>query len=105
MKVNGINQATSLITALNSVTALRIYEHPKNKRRYALVWLYNILFMCMFGASMLTFEMYQWLVIPRSLKRVMFTFLTFVYVLDFVCTLGLGWYHSKVSNGDRKSVV
>lgn len=96
MKMKSFEDATAVIRVLNSVVGVRNYEVPRNRGKYLLVWLYNVSFLLVCFASMVSTLTHSINNMKYSLTRTVNTFFTFVVTVVYIGVVGFGWYHSKV---------
>lgn len=99
MGITSFEEATAVITALNSIAGLRNLDRSLNKTRFLFVWFYNILILCLFNVVTLFTELYHFHRRPHNLERVVYMITQIVYSFSITCTIIQSWYHSKVSLG------
>ncbi|XP_076173353.1 uncharacterized protein LOC143149669 [Ptiloglossa arizonensis] len=98
MKINSFEDVIAVMSALNSIAALRNLEYPTNRWRFLFSWFYDVLVICVFSTCVIFFEVYHLKQLTYTLERLMYIFLTILYTLGFLCMVTLGLYYSKVSN-------
>ncbi|XP_053973146.1 uncharacterized protein LOC128873544 [Hylaeus volcanicus] len=89
--------ATAIINTLSMFLGMRYFEDPANKTRFLFTWIYDILILIFNVMYTLHFAARHTGILSNSEAQLSYIIVVLVSVWCYVCTLILGWHHSKVN--------